>query len=218
MAAFLLLLYHLGYSGKLLKRTRPPDFQVCAQNARVIGNHPLLNIAILQNIEDLMADQSQCLLALLVGLKHFKILRFRIPLYGVAQGGRFRVPFPALLKPVIGLSGEKIGVEDVAQFVGIQTADLLVPLLPGLVPGHTGMSSIDPDQTIIGASCPAFFWFPYSAYFDTPPIAIAFCLGGGDILKVGSQGARGKELPVSNGLLLLCNQLFDLFVIHSCQE
>ena len=84
VAAFLLLLYHLGYSGELFKRTRPPDFQICAQDARVVCNHPLLNIAILQNIKDLMADKTQRLLPLRVSLKHLKILRFRIPVTGIA--------------------------------------------------------------------------------------------------------------------------------------
>ena len=119
---------------------------------------------------------------------------------------------------MVGLGGEKVGVEDVAQFVGKQAADLLIPLLPGLVHGHTGMSGIDPDQTIIGMSCPLFLWLPYGADFDTPPIAIAFCLGGGNILKMGGQGAGGKELPVGDGLLFLCDQLFDLLMVHSCQE
>jgi len=63
---------------------------------------------------------------------------------------------PTLLKPVIGLGGEKVGVEDVPQLVGKQAAGLLIPLLPGLVRGHTGMSGIDPDRTIIGVSCPLF--------------------------------------------------------------
>ena len=218
VAAFLLLLDHLGHSGQSLKRTLPHDFQICSQNAWVFRNHPLLNVAVLQSIEDFMADKTQCFLALGVSLEHLKILRFGIPVTAVTQRGRLGIPFPALLKSVISLGGEKIGIEDMPQFMGKHAADLLIPFLSALVHGHTGVTGVEPDQTVVSTSRALFLWLPNGADPDPPPIAIAFGLGGSDVLKMGGQGARGKELPVGDGLLLLGDQLLDFFMVHSCQE
>ena len=66
MASFVLLLHQLGHGGHLLKRAVPHDLQISSQYPRKLHEHPLLNIAVLQHIEDLMADEAQCLLALRV--------------------------------------------------------------------------------------------------------------------------------------------------------
>ena len=218
MAAILLLFRHLGHGGQLLKRAFPSDFQVCTQNAGVVHNHPLLNVAVLQDVQDVMADKAQRFPALGVSLKQFKIFRFRTPVGTIVQRRRPRIPLSTLLKPVIGLRGKKIGIEDMPQLMGEQPADLLIPGLPGLVHGHTGMAGVDPDQAVVRAGTARFLRLPDNTDLDPPPVAVTPGLGGGNILKVGGQGPRRKKLPVSDGLLLLRDKLLDFFMVHSCQE
>ena len=218
MAAILLLLRHLGHGGQYLKCAFTPDFQVCTQDTGVVRNHPLLNVAILQDIQDVMTDKAQHFPAFGVRLKQLKIFRFRIPIPAAAQRRRLRVPLPALLKPVIGLRGEKVSIEYMPQLMAEQPADLLIPGLPGLVHGHTGMAGVDPDQAVVRAGTARFLRLPDNTDLDPPPVAVTPGLGGGNILKVGGQGPRRKKLPVSDGLLLLRDKLLDFFMVHSCQE
>ena len=65
-----------------------------------------------------MTDAQQHLLVLGICLKQPKILRLCILVTGVMQRRRFWIPFPHLLEPVIGLYGEEVGIENMAQLVG----------------------------------------------------------------------------------------------------
>ena len=113
MAAILLLLHHLGYSGHLLKVAFSHDLQVCSQDTRVVCNHPLLDITVLQDIEYLMTDTAQHVLALRVRLKQLKIFLLCTPVAGIAQRRRLRIPRSRFLKPVVGLGSKKVGKENI---------------------------------------------------------------------------------------------------------
>ena len=165
-----------------------------------------------------MADILQRFPPLRVILEKFQIFLFRTAVAGIEQQRRFWMPFSHLLKVVIGLCTQEVSIENMAQLMGEHTADLLIPGLAGFVPGHAGMASIDPDQSIISFGGIRFLGFPDNAHPDPPSVAVAPGLGGGDVLKVGGQGPGHKKLAVGNGFLLLCDELLDFFVIHSCQE
>jgi hypothetical protein len=85
MAAILLLFRHLGYGGHLVKVAFSHDLQVCSQDTRVVCNHPLLDITVLQNIKYLVTDTAQHVLALRVRLKQLKIFLLCTPVAGIAQ-------------------------------------------------------------------------------------------------------------------------------------
>jgi hypothetical protein len=52
---------------------------------------------------------------------------------------------------------------------------------------------------------------------DLAPDAVAPGLSGRHIGEVAGKDAGCKELPVCKRFLPLGNELFDLFVIHTCQ-
>ncbi|MPM42010.1 hypothetical protein SDC9_88672 [bioreactor metagenome] len=218
MSALRLVLDHLGECCHGLKAVAPMDLQAVPQHAGKVAQHPLLNVAVLQHIENFMGEHPQHLGVLLIRLAVVPQLRLRVPLCGAAQQGRFREPLACRLTAVVGLAGQVIGIEHVPQLMGKQAADLVIPLLPRLISGDIAVPGIDPDELIVRHSGVAILGRPYRFDLDPPPVSVPAGLGHGHVGEVGGQDAGGEELAVGDGLLLLCNELLDFFMIHSGQE
>ena len=97
-------------------------------------------------------------------------------------------------------------------------ADHLIPRLPPLLLGHKRIAGVDMDQQVVRTGQAWLLRFPFDVKLHSPPVAVPSSLCSGNISKMGRQDARGKKLTVCDFGLLLCDQLLNLFVTHSCQE
>ena len=218
VAAVRLLFDHILHRRVVIKLDLTYFFKTAAQNAGIVQQHPVFNVAILQDVQDIVGHEGNELPVFRVGRLEGQEIRLRVPLGDIPKRRRFREPLSRFQEGMVGLVEQEVRVEHMSQLMGKQTADHLIPHLPPLLLSHKRVAGVDVDQEIVRAGQTRRLGLPLDVQLHPPPAAIPPRLGGGDIGKMGCQDAGGEKLAVCDFGLFLRDQLLDLFMTHSCQE
>ena len=102
------------------------------------------------------------------------------------------------------------------KFVGKQSANDLIAVLPPSVLGHQPMPRIDQHRQVIGACHFTGLRTPADGHMDAAVVFIPPRLCHGHIFKMSRKDAGREELPVCDSAAFFIEQLFNPLMIHSC--
>ena len=190
MSLLWLILDDLRERRHISKGTCPTRLQVLTEHAGILSDHALLDIAVFQDVHDIVHDEAHHALMLPAVTGIVPQFLFGVLLSAGAQRGRLRVPEPGVQPRQMGLTGDEIGVEHVAQLVSEQAAQLRIAFCAGLMLCDAGVPCVEPNQLIVGHGRVPVLRFPYRAYLHAPVVSVAAGLRQRHIGEVGGEGPR----------------------------